>query len=198
MSYGPYGAPPPPPKKGMSTGAKVGLGCLGCGGLSIVGFVFLLFIGLLAGGSEVGTESAPAAASPEAAPESSTPEEAAVEEEPAEEEPAVTMTATSAGTVGDVLDDTVYTVVEVEITNGGEDSIEVNPIYFSAELADGTVVSDWSEAVFADLDDPLDTVTLQPGQKASGQIALVGEVDVAAVSMEELFGLQDPVVAEVQ
>lgn len=108
------------------------------------------------------------------------------------------MTATHGGTTGDTLDDTVYTVVNVEIVNDSEDSIEVNPIYFSAELADGTVVSDWPDAIFADLDNPLDAVTLQPGQKASGQIALVGEVDVAAVTMEELFGLEDPVTATVE
>ncbi|QUX25740.1 DUF4352 domain-containing protein [Nocardiopsis sp. MT53] len=183
----------------MSTGAKVGFGCLGCFGL----FLFLALLGgcmsLLSG--DTADTSAPAASS---SPEEPPAEEAAAEEEPEqpaeepEEEPAVTMTATHGGTTGDTLDDTVYTVVNVEIVNDSEDSIEVNPIYFSAELADGTVVSDWSDAIFADLDNPLDAVTLQPGQKASGQIALVGEVDVAAVTMEELFGLEDPVTATVE
>jgi hypothetical protein len=197
MSYGPYGQPPQPPKKGMSTGAKIGIGCGGCLGISILGFVFILVLGAVVG-SDSDTSDTTVAVSPEAAAESGTPEEVAAEEEPAEEASGVTMTASHAGTVGDVTGDgTVYTALDIEVVNDSEESIEVNPIYFSAELADGTVVSDWSNAIFADIDQ-IDTVTLQPGQRASGQIALVGEVDVAQVTMAELFGLEDPVTAAVE
>jgi hypothetical protein len=196
MSYGPYGQPPQPPKKGMSTGAKIGIGCLGCGGVAMLGFVFLLVIGLLAGGDD--TSDTTVAASPEAAESSAPAEEAAAEEEPAAEESAVTMTATSAGTVGDVTGDgTVYTAIDVEVVNDSDEPIDVNPINFTAVLADGTVVSEWADTLFADID-TIDAVTLQPGQRASGQIALVGEVDVASVEMADLWGLGDPVVAEVQ
>ncbi|MFE6390005.1 hypothetical protein [Nocardiopsis dassonvillei] len=182
----------------MSTGAKIGIGCGGCLGVSILGFVFLIILGAIVGSdSNTGTDTT-TAASPEAAGESSAPEEAAAEEEPVEEETSgVTMTATSAGTVGDSVDDTVYTAIDIVIVNDSEESVDVNPINFNAILADGTVVSDWADTIFADID-PIDTVTLQPGQRAEGQIAVVGEVDVASVEMADLFGMDDPVVAEVQ
>lgn len=197
MSYGPYGQPPQPPKKGMSTGAKIGIGCGGCLGVSILGFVFLLILGAIVGsGGEDTSPDTTVAASPEAAAESSAPEEAAAEEEPVEEA-AVTMTATNAGTVGDTVDDTVYTAIDIEVVNDSEESIDVNPINFTAVLDDGTVVSDWADTIFADID-AIDTVTLQPGQRASGQIAVVGEVDVATVEMADLWGLGDPVVATVE
>lgn len=51
MAHPPYPPPPPiqPPKKGMSTGAKIGLfGCGGCLGVSLLGLVFLLVIGAVA------------------------------------------------------------------------------------------------------------------------------------------------------
>ncbi|WP_435109902.1 DUF4352 domain-containing protein [Nocardiopsis synnemataformans] len=197
MSYGPYGqAVPPPPKRGMSTGAKIGIGCGGCLGVFALGFVFLLVIGLLAGDPEPSTDTT-TAASPEAAAESGAPEEAAAEEEPAAEESAVTMTATHAGTVGDTIDDTTYTAIDIVVVNESDESVDVNPINFTAVLADGTVVSDWADTVFADID-AIDAVTLQPGQRAEGQIAVVGEVDVASVEMGDILGLGDPVVAEVQ
>ena len=198
MSYGPYGQPPQPPKKGMSTGAKIGIGCGGCLGISAIGFVFLIILGAIVGsGGEDTSPDTTVAASPEAAAESDAPEEAAAEEEPAAEESAVTMTATNAGTVGDTIDDTVYTAIDIEVVNNSDESVDVNPINFTAVLADGTVVSDWADTVFADID-AIDAVTLQPGQRASGQIAVVGEVDVASVEMGDILGLGDPVVATVE
>ncbi|WP_232832321.1 DUF4352 domain-containing protein [Nocardiopsis sp. FIRDI 009] len=200
MSYPPqqppYGPPQPPPKQGMSTGAKIGIfGCGGCLVLVVIGFVLLFALGLVAS-SEDGT----AASSPSDSADSS--DQAA--EEPADdtaEEPAadseVTMTATNAGTVGDTIDDTVYTAIDIEIVNNSDEAIDVNPINFSVVLADGTVVSDWADTIFADIEQ-LDVVTLQPGQRTSGQIAVVGEVEVASVEMGDLLGLGDPVVADVQ
>ncbi|MGW5875250.1 DUF4352 domain-containing protein [Nocardiopsis terrae] len=189
----PYG-PPPPPKQGMSTGAKVGLGCGGCLGI-------ILLLALLGGcmsllSSDTPDEAAPATSSTSQEQEEETAAEEEPEEEPAEET-AVTMTATNAGTVGDAIDDTVYTAIDIEVVNDSDEPIDVNPINFTAILADGTVVSDWADTIFADID-AIDAVTLQPGQRASGQIAVVGEVDVATVEMGDILGLGDPVVAEVQ
>ncbi|WP_017541889.1 DUF4352 domain-containing protein [Nocardiopsis halophila] len=55
--------PPPPPSapKGMSTGAKIGLGCGGCAAAAFMGFMGLMVLGLLAGGAGDGpTASEPA------------------------------------------------------------------------------------------------------------------------------------------
>lgn len=196
MSYGPYGQsvpPPQPPKQGMSTGAKIGLGCGGCAGV-------LLILLLMAGCVAAVTSDTEADAPPPAVSATTEQADEASEAEPAEEEPAeetgVTMTATHAGTVGDTIDSTTYTAIDVEVVNDSDEPVDVNPINFTAVLSDGTVVSDWADTIFADID-PIDAVTLQPGQRASGQIALVGEVDVATVEMGDILGLGDPVVAEV-
>lgn len=201
MSYPQYptGGQPPygqPPKQGMSTGAKVGIfGCGGCLVLVILGFVFLGVLGALASNSDDATVSTPPADSSS----EDTAEEPAEEEEPAAAEGStVTMTATSAGTAEDITGDgTVYTVLDIEVVNDSDEAVDVNPINFTAVLADGTVVSDWADSIFADIDQ-IDAVTLQPGQRATGQIAVVGEVDVATVEMGDLLGLGDPVVADVQ
>jgi hypothetical protein len=64
-------------------------------------------------------------------------------------------------------------------------------------LADGTVRSDWSDTLFADID-KLSVVSLSPGQRVEGQIAVVGDdLDIASVEMAELFGLQETITAEV-
>jgi hypothetical protein len=180
----------------MSTGGKIGLGCGGCLGV-------LLILGLLVACVSVLSDDSAAPPAPTASSAEDAPEDTAAEEEPADEpaedaaDTAVTMTATSAGTVGDTIDDTVYTAIDIEIVNDSDTEVDVNPLYFTAELADGTVVSDWADALFADID-PIDAVTLQPGQRASGQIAVVGEVEVASVTMEDLIGLDAPLTATVE
>ncbi|WP_017557681.1 DUF4352 domain-containing protein [Nocardiopsis baichengensis] len=62
MAFPPPPPPPPPsPPKGMSTGAKIGLGCGGCAAAAFMGFMGLMVLGLLAGGAGDGpTASEPA------------------------------------------------------------------------------------------------------------------------------------------
>ncbi|MEU3025621.1 DUF4352 domain-containing protein [Nocardiopsis alba] len=189
----PYGHQPPPPKAGMSTGKKIGFGCGGCLGLLLILGLLGACMSALAGGDSSSTPPAATSSAPEA-------EEAAAEESSEEDEGAevsdVVLTATLAGTAGDVVDDTVYTVLDITVENNSDEDLDVNPIYFSVVLADGTVVSDWADTIFADIDH-LDAVTLRPGQRTEGQIAVSGEVDIVEVEMAELFGLQAPLTAEV-
>lgn len=49
MAFPPPPPPPPSPPKGMSTGAKIGIGCGGCAAAAFMGFMGLMFLGLLAG-----------------------------------------------------------------------------------------------------------------------------------------------------
>nr|WP_227015187.1 DUF4352 domain-containing protein [Nocardiopsis sinuspersici] len=107
------------------------------------------------------------------------------------------MTATAAGTAGDTIDDTVYTVLDVELTNNGDESLSVNPMYFTTVLADGTERTDWGEALFADIE-PFQVTELAPGDSASGQIAVVGEVVVTEVRYDPSFGMEEPIVTTVQ
>ncbi|WP_051415652.1 DUF4352 domain-containing protein [Nocardiopsis sp. CNT312] len=181
----------------MSTGAKVAIGCGGCLGLSIItAIVFFFIIGSVAQNAGESLNDLPQVTVPSSA---ATSEEQPPAEEPADQpaaENGVTMTAAYAGTVGDIIDDTVYTAIDIEVVNDSAEPINVNPINFNVVLADGTVTSEWGETLFADID-AIEAVTLQPGQSTEGQIAVVGEVDVASVEMVDLFGEGAPVVAEV-
>lgn len=194
------GYPPPsgrPPKQGMSTGAKIGIfGCGGCLGLVILGFVLVMFIGAVASTDTGSGSGATAVASPSEETAEAV-QDTETEEAPAGEAPEITMTAANAGTAGDTIDNTVYTVIDIEITNNSHADLDVNPMYFTVILEDGTAVSEWADTIFADIDH-LDTVTLRPGEKAGGQIAVVGEVEVESVRMEELMGLGEEVTAVVE
>lgn len=67
-NYNPYGQPPPVPKQGMSTGAKIGVGCFGCFGTAVFGFIFLAIAGaLLPSSSDDDGGETTVATSPEAA-----------------------------------------------------------------------------------------------------------------------------------
>ncbi|WP_304453400.1 DUF4352 domain-containing protein [Nocardiopsis sp. YSL2] len=187
----PYGAPP---EQGMSTGAKVGLGV---GGGCLVILVVLVVAGFLIGRSALSPEpSAPPSAAEPSAPQEGT--DAPAEEEPEAADSGVAMTASNAGTTGDTLDpEAVYTVIDVTIENGSDEGVEVNPLYITATLDDGSSVNDWGETLFADIE-LIESGTLAPGDTVSGQIALVGEVDVTQVELQPVFGSNDPVaVAEV-
>ncbi|QVJ01677.1 DUF4352 domain-containing protein [Nocardiopsis eucommiae] len=182
----------------MSTGKKIGLGCGGCLGVILI---LLLMVGCVVAlsGDEDTSSSTGASSSDteEAAVEEGEESEEAAEEEPAEEVSDIVLTASHAGTAGDTIDDTVYTVIDVTVENNGDEPLEVNPIYFNVILADGTVRSDWADAIFADIN-PLSAVTLSPGQRVEGQIAVVGDdVDVASVEMDEMFGLGQSITTDI-
>ena len=89
MSYGhhPHGRPVPEPRPGMSVGAKFGIGCLGCLGMSVMGFFALLFLGALVSSTDERDETTVAAAPTTTDDESGEQEEEAEEAEPQEAHP---------------------------------------------------------------------------------------------------------------
>ncbi|MFD3684676.1 hypothetical protein ACFWTE_07640 [Nocardiopsis sp. NPDC058631] len=192
----PGGQPPygPPPKKGMSTGAKVGIGVGGCLGLVIIAIVVIVILASLAGGGEDAPSqpSAPSASEEETSGETESP----AEEQPVTEEGGIAASATQTGTTGDVIDDTTYTVVDVEITNNSSEALDVNPLYFTFVLDDGTERDDWAETIFADIT-PMEAVSVEPGDSISGQLATVGEVTVTELRFDPSFGMEDPIVIPV-
>ncbi|MET9798594.1 DUF4352 domain-containing protein [Nocardiopsis alba] len=189
----PYGQQPPPPKSGMSTGAKVGIGC---GAAAVV----LLVLGLLGGCMASLVADGPSSPRPEtssAAPEPEESDPVTEETEVAAEEDDIVMTASLAGTVENSIDDTVFTVVDVTVENNGDESIDINPIYFQAILADGTSANDWGEALFADIDH-FSVGSLPPGGSVEGQISVSGaDVDIVEVELGGFFGTREPVRVEV-
>lgn len=156
--------------------------------LAAVGLLVLLLLGgcmALVGGA-VGSMDTP------------TPSGSGSDSDTAESENPITMTAKNDGTTTDFEGQT-YTVIHVAVENGSEDQeIHVNPLSFNAELADGTVLTDLGDSMFADLENPLDAVDVGPGQRAEGQIAYVGDVDVKSVTLDETFGLGETITAEVE
>ncbi|CAL9452667.1 hypothetical protein SUDANB121_02489 [Nocardiopsis dassonvillei] len=190
--YDPYGATgAPQQKKGMSTGAKVGIGVgAGCLGLIVIVVVIIVVIAMASGGDDTSVSSAPTSSQ---TTEPGTPDEEAPAEAPAE---GVGLTATSAGTVGGTLDpNEVYTVLDVTFVNNSGEPLPLNPLYFTYILDDGTEVVDWE--LFADIP-MMEATDLAPGEQFTGQVAVAGEVTVAEVHYDPYFGMEDPIVAPVQ
>lgn len=178
---GPYG--PPPPKKGMSTGAIVAI-TLG----SIFGAIILIGAMAASGdttdgkaGAKPTTVEVPAAQPSKAAPAKKTQAPA----EPAEKAP-VTLTAKKATFTPSVLHQGgAFTSVKVTITNNGTEKISVNPLYFTITDTDGSK----HQAELGQDKNQIDTMDLEPGEKTTGIITGKGKFTPKYVTyVDGLFG----------
>ncbi|MEU9555339.1 DUF4352 domain-containing protein [Streptomyces fumanus] len=182
QQQGGYGYPQPPqpqpqpqPPKKNSTGKIVGLGCLGVVAL----FVLIGIVGAVAGGGDGTDGKNDTAASADAAPgdkekpkeegdakdEAKDAEEKRKEEAP--DEGPVKMTAKRTPFAKTVLaDGTGYTSVRVTITNSGDDTIDVNPLYFTITDTGGTKHT----AELGVDENQIDTVHLAPGENTTGSV----------------------------
>ncbi|GGR93433.1 MULTISPECIES: DUF4352 domain-containing protein [Streptomyces] len=165
-----WGQQPPPPRK-RKTGKIIGFGCLGVVGL----IVLIVVIAMVASGGDDGNESSttnPSATQGEAK------KDEPKEEESAEKAP-VTVTAKAVAFKKSVLaqgDD--YTSVQVTITNNSKNDIEVNPLYVTITDTDGS-----KHTVELGVDeDPLDAVTLSPGENVTGTVTAKGTFDAKYVT----------------
>ncbi|RCV54509.1 DUF4352 domain-containing protein [Marinitenerispora sediminis] len=191
-----YGPPPPPPPPQQKKRNPWLWGCLGCGGAALL--VLVLAVGCVAvlggdapappagGGSAA---SGPAEESPPADSDAEAAEEEVVEEGP------IGLEATPADFTPSILaqgDD--YTSVRVTVTNNGDESIEVNPLFFTITDANGTV-HDTADGLGAD-ETQIGAVTLAPGENATGTVTASGSFEPARVTFtESLIG--DSVTADV-
>ncbi|MFF9082217.1 DUF4352 domain-containing protein [Streptomyces rubiginosohelvolus] len=165
-----WGQQPPPPRK-RKTGKIIGFGCLGIVGL----IVLIVVIAMVASGGDDGNESSttnPSATQGEAK------KDEPKEEESSEKAP-VTVTAKAVAFKKSVLaqgDD--YTSVQVTITNNSKNDIEVNPLYVTITDTGGS-----KHTVELGVDeDPLDAVTLSPGENATGTVTAKGTFDAKYVT----------------
>ncbi|MEV4946871.1 DUF4352 domain-containing protein [Streptomyces sp. NPDC053755] len=169
---GPYGGPPPlPPRKGLSTGATVGLSV---GGV----LVLLVVLGALVKGGD-GTSDGKAGA---AAPTKSSALGGALPEEKAP----VTVTAVKTAFKPSVLHGGgKYTSVKVTVANNGEKKIDVNPLYFTITDTDGV-----KHVAELGMDEgQIATVELEPGEKVTGTVTSGGEFTAQYVTyVDGLFG----------
>ncbi|CAM5291820.1 DUF4352 domain-containing protein [Streptomyces fumanus] len=166
----PQQPPQPQPPKKNSTGKIVGLGCLGVVAL----FVLIGIVGAVAGGGDGdGTDGKnDTAASAGAAPggKEKQKEEEEGEAKPKTEAPdegPVKITAKTTPFAKTVLaDGTGYTSVRVTITNSGDDTIDVNPLYFTITDTGGTKHT----AELGVDENQIDTVHLAPGENTTGSV----------------------------
>lgn len=157
--------PPPPVKPGMSTGAKVGIGCG-----AIVGALVLMSgcAAILSAGSGNGTggERQTRATAPSAATKENN------------ETPPVTLTAEKAVFKPTSLHDgSDYTSVQVTVVNNSDDTVSVNPLYFEVTDSDGVKHS----AEIFGADDNLQAVKLYKGEKVTGTVTFKGKITPAKV-----------------
>ncbi|MFW5420871.1 DUF4352 domain-containing protein [Nocardiopsis sp. CNT-189] len=175
-------------------------GCLGCGGLAVILLVVLVGCGaLLASDPDAGGTGSSGASQEEKAPEKgdeeAPAEDAAAEEEPAEEGPVV-LEATAAEFVPSILADGEYTSVQVTVTNNGDEPIDINPLSFSI-TDDGGTKHDTADGLGMD-ENQIDTVTLAPGENATGAITAKGSFTPKSVAFEENMFMGDPITADVK
>ncbi|MFD0225555.1 DUF4352 domain-containing protein [Streptomyces hirsutus] len=191
-----YGAPAPQPPKKRGFAKIAGLGCAGILALFVI-------IGIAANGGESGdgkstdesvTAEEPARDDKDAGTDKeSTDDKPAKEKEAAAPQGPVKISAKKTSFSKSILaDDGNYTSVHITITNDGDESIHVNPLYFSITDTDGT-----KRTAELGIDEKqIDTVDLAPGENISGTVTGKGAFTPKYVTYTDGF-LGDPVRADV-
>lgn len=184
---GPYG--PPPPKKGLGAGAIIAI----IFGVIIGGLILLVvLVGLLASSdsSDNASTNKPKAGQKSSAPSKAAPAPSSKapvkQEEPAADSP-VKVTATTTAFKPSVLHDgtSVHTSVKVTVTNGGDEKISINPLYFAITDTNGSKHT----AELGIDENQMGTVDLAPGENITGVITGEGKFTAAYVTYTEgLFG----------
>ncbi|WP_320784177.1 DUF4352 domain-containing protein [Streptomyces sp. CRN 30] len=171
-----FGGPVPQPPKKSNTGKFIGFGCLGVVALVVL-IAIIGAIGSSGGGSDDSTDK-PAVAQQDDKPaaeekddakakdDKKAGEEKKAKEEAAEEAP-VKVTAKKTNFAKSIIaPDSDYTSVLVTVTNASDDTISVNPLYFTITDTDGTKHT----AELGVDEKQIDTVELAPGENVSGNV----------------------------
>ncbi len=158
----PYG--PPPPKKGMSTGAIVAI---------IIGGLFVLLILLVVVlGALVSTPETDDKGTPTAAPTAEQTTPPAKKPKAPAEKPPVQVVAKAAKFAPSILHDGgEFTSVAVTITNNSDETISINPLYFTITDKGGSKHT----AQLGMDENQMGTVDLAPGENITGSITGKGE-----------------------
>jgi cytoskeletal protein RodZ len=184
---------PPPPKK-SNAGKIVGFGCLGLVGL----LVLLGIVGALIGNDDSSDDDKGGTVAAASSPADDKPAEEATQkaaEEPSKKapEPAVKVTAKKTKFAGSILaEGSNYTSVLITVTNNSDETVDVNPLYFSITGTDGTKRT----AELAVDENQIDTVDLAPGENISGTVTGKGKFTPKYVTYTDGI-LGDPMRADV-
>lgn len=177
---GPYG--PPPPKKGLGVGTVLGI----IFGVIVLGLILLfVLVALLTNGDSTTTDK-PRAGQKTTAPGKTAPP---TSKAPATKKPApapaagpVQVTAKKTAFAPTILHrEGDYTSVKVTVTNNGDETISVNPLYFSVTDSGG----EKHGATLGMDEGQIDTVDLAPGEKVTGTITGKGAWTPAFVTFTE-------------
>ncbi len=176
---GGYGGPGqggygPPPTKATPWGKIFGIGC------GVLLFLLLVLGGCAALVLVLADSDVPSAGE---APRASEP--AADGQEEAEPSEAELTASTTDFVPSSVYVEGDFTSVEVSVTNGGDDALDVNPLYFTVVDAEGGAHNP-SDAISMD-DNELGVQTLEPGESAEGVITVVGEIEPDRILFEPFF-----------
>lgn len=183
---GPYGTPPhQPPKKGIGVGGGI---ALGCGGLLLVGVLLFTIAAFASIGDSSSTASRPTPAATTKAPAAAPPKATPAKEQPAAE-PALKIEAKKTPfTRGILASEGPHTSVRVTIINNTDETISVNPLYFTITATDGMK---YTHELAAD-EQQIDAVKLAPGEKTTGVVTGKGAFTPDYVTFTDgLFG--DPI-----
>ncbi|MFD6949132.1 hypothetical protein A6A08_07150 [Nocardiopsis sp. TSRI0078] len=192
-----HSMPPVPPRQGMSTGKKFGLGCGGCLGVLLVLLLLGGCMAALSGGGSDGGAQEPAATEEETPQEAAEDAPAEEEQEEAAEDQAVALTAEATEFTPSILHNGGdFTSVYITVENNSDENIDVNPLSFSIVADDGTK-KDTAEGLGED-ERQIDTLTLSPGQRAEGVITAEGDFTPASVEFNESLGFGETYTAEVE
>jgi hypothetical protein len=184
---------PPPPKK-SNAGKIVGFGCLGLVGL----LVLLGIVGALIGNDDSSDDDKGGTVAAASSPADDKPAEEATQkaaEQPSKKapEPAVKIAAKKARFAGSILaEGSNYTSVLITVTNNSDETVDVNPLYFSITGTDGTKRT----AELAVDENQIDTVDLAPGENISGTVTGKGKFTPKYVTYTDGI-LGDPMRADV-
>lgn len=183
-----YGAPAPQPAKKRGFAKTAGLGCAGI-------LALLVVIGIAVSANESGNSEStdtPAAAGADAGTKPADGKQTD-EREAVEPQGPVKISAKETAFSGTLLaDDGDYTSVLVTIENDGDESIDVNPLYFSITDTNSTKHT----AELAVDEKQIGTANLAPGENISGTVTGKGAFTPEYVTYTDGL-LGDPVRADV-
>ena len=223
----PPGYPAPPPRAGMSTNQKLGCALSGCGGAAFLSILFVGCVAIVAAPNDgQDSEGETVAEQDEEDTTDDTDEDENEDEDDededddeddededddeddededddeddddeADEDSEILLEAEATEFAPSILNDGGdYTSVLITVTNESDENVSVNPLYFYIVDTDGTK-HDTISGLGED-ENQIDTVTLSPGQNASGTVTAEGALEAESVEFEEdLFG--EAIVAEVE
>lgn len=169
-------------RKEMSSGKKIGIGCLG---LVVIVIAIIIFSGS-------GNKSSSGGTSPDATNSGSQKSEYAVGEIVKLKNHELVVTDVKQGyTSSNMFDkprsaDNEFVVVTVQITNTGSDQIDANSFGFKLEDETGT---QRNGTIVAGVDGELQSVTLSPGGKTAGKLAFEAKKGSSTLKLHYSPGL---------